>query len=208
VKLLTLHSKHRRDQVAAAGEEETLSLPGNVQRKRRGQSLVEMALLLPLLVLMLSVVIEAGLALNAWLRVNTAARDATRFALDAGRDSDIVSLVATKLMGIDFGSSKVISGSGNLDIFVIKGTTNSSGNISTWNVTHPYDGDGSGGIPTVTSATIRSRLGQQSGSDVTDIPFVICEVDFKYTPLLGSLIARNTKLPISSYAIVEQSPNN
>ena len=53
-------------------------------RKERGQSMVELALLLPLLVLMLSVIIEGGLAFNAWERVNTASRDATRFMLDRG----------------------------------------------------------------------------------------------------------------------------
>ncbi len=65
--------------------------------------MVEAALVLPLIVLFLSVVIEGGLALNAWIRVNTAARDATRFALDAARSQDVGSLVLTKLSGINFG---------------------------------------------------------------------------------------------------------
>src|SRR5438445_464265 len=100
--------------------------PGNAGRPSRGQSLVEMALILPLLILFLSVIIEGGLALNAWLRVNTAARDAARFALDAGPPNQVATLALTKLMGVDFGSSKEISGSVNIDVYVINGLTDSS----------------------------------------------------------------------------------
>lgn len=180
------------------------------ETRRRGQSLVEMALILPLLALFLSVVIEGGLALNAWIRVNTAARDATRFALDAGRPDGVTSLTLSKLAGIDFGSSREISGSGNLDVWIINGLTDASGNIPNdsahWKVTHSWDGDGMGGNPVVTRTAIQSRLATLG--DPGNIPFVITEVDFMYTPLLSYLIAPNARLPMSSYAIMEQQPNN
>lgn len=176
----------------------------------RGQSLVELALLLPLIIAFLSVVIEGGLAINAWIRVNSAARDATRFALDAGPPDQVATLALTKLMGVDFGSSREITGSGNIDVYIIKGLSDGSGNIPNdathWSVNHVYDGDNSGGSPTVTRAAIKTRIAQQG--DPADIPFVITEVDFRYTPLLATLIAPNTKLPISSYAIIQQQPNN
>jgi hypothetical protein len=206
---LSLSNRHRQ-QHAAAGAPQNATAPAGKAGARRGQSLVEAALILPLLVLFLSVVIEAGLALNAWIRVNTAARDATRFALDAGRPDAVGSLTLTKLAGIDFGSSKAISGSGNIDIYQISGLTDGSGNIPNdtthWNVNHSYDGDGSGGNPTVTRTTISNRI-KATGSP-GNIPFVIVEVDFKYTPLLATLIRPNTKLPMMSYAIIQQQPNN
>ncbi len=177
------------------------------RRKGRGQSMVELAMLLPLLVLMLSAIIEGGLAFNAWERVNSASRDATRFMLDRGSAGQTVTLVLNKLQGIDFGSSSAMTGSLNLDIFSVQGATNGSGNISTWTQTQIYNGNGSSGdAPNVTSASIQSKL--QSVGDATNISFVLVEVDFKYTPLLGTLIARNTQLPMSNYAIIQQVPNN
>src|SRR4051812_35023950 len=118
-------------------------------RTRRGQSTVELALVLPLIIILLSIVIEAGLALNAWIRVNTAARDATRFALDSGRPNDIASLVLNKLDGMD--TSKI-------DVYIISGTTDSTGNISdsSWNswINHRW-GARTGG-PNVKKSTIVS----------------------------------------------------
>src|SRR5437868_3327626 len=115
------------------------SAPRTLPLKRRGQSLVELALLLPLLVLLLSIVIEGGLAFTAWERLNSAARDATRFLLDRGSTGQTTSLVLHKLKGVDFGSSPNITGSLNLDIFAIQGATDPSGTIpndsSHWNQT-------------------------------------------------------------------------
>lgn len=68
--------------------------------RRRGQSTVEMALVLPLLIVLFSVIVEASLAFNSWMRVNTAARDSTRFLLDAGRVSDVTDIVRNKLTGL------------------------------------------------------------------------------------------------------------
>jgi len=50
------------------------------QKLRRGQSLVEFTLMLPVLLIMLSGVIEAGFMLNAYLDVIDAARETARFA--------------------------------------------------------------------------------------------------------------------------------
>lgn len=52
-------------------------------RRRRGQSLVEFSILLPLLLIMLSGLIEFGILLNYYLDVIDAAREAARWAADA-----------------------------------------------------------------------------------------------------------------------------
>src|SRR6188474_1265966 len=98
----------------------TSNLNIKTRKRKRGQSTVEMALVLPLIVVLLSIVIEAGLALNTWIRVNTAARDATRFALDAGRPGDIASLVLNKMEGFNTSSNV-------LDVYIITGTTSGGG---------------------------------------------------------------------------------
>ena len=166
---------------------------GPAHRRSRGQSTVEMALVLPLIVILLSIVIEAGLALNAWIRVSTAARDATRFALDAGRPNDIASLVLNKLDGMD---------QGQIDVYIVKGTTNSSGTITTWTVDHRW-GSRPGG-PNVQQATIQQKLVVPSQPTMNqNMSFTVVEVDFQYSPLLATLIARGLTLPMTSYAIVE-----
>jgi Flp pilus assembly protein TadG len=204
---------HRRQH--AAGDPENQETRAAAWRRdrgrtRRGQSLVEAALVLPLIVLFLSVIVEGGLALNAWIRVNTAARDATRFALDEATPDDVGSLVLTKLSGINFGTSKEMSSTTNIDIFQINGTTTITGDIPNdsthWSIS-PILVQGTD-TPRVSRTTIKNRLAQQSGSDTNSIPFVIVEVDFKYTPLLSNIIAPGAQLPMSSYAIIQQQPNN
>jgi hypothetical protein len=189
--------------------EHATTTAGGAKPRRRGQSLVELALLLPLLILLLSVVVEGGLAFNAWVRVNTAARDATRFALDQGRVGDTTNLVLFKLKGIDFGSSREVTGSVNIDIYRIQGSTNSSGTIPNdtdhWDPQHIYGVNSA--TPGVTRTAIETRL-RAGGADASSIDFIIVEVDFRYTPVLGSLITPGTKLPMTSYAIIQQEPNN
>lgn len=185
---------------------------GKREKRRRGQSMVELALLLPLLVLLLSIIVEGGLALNAWVRVNTAARDATRFALDQGRSGDVVSLVLYKLKGVDFGTSHEMTGSVNIDIWRIQGSTSVTGTIPNdtahWKPDQIYNGNGSGGdTVSVTRSMIETRF-QYSGGSAANIDFIIVEVDFKYTPALGSLITPGTKLSMSSYAVIQQEPSN
>jgi len=53
------------------------------KHRRRGQSLVEFAILLPVLLVMMSGVIEFGLLLNYYLDLIDAAREAARWASDA-----------------------------------------------------------------------------------------------------------------------------
>jgi hypothetical protein len=175
-------------------------------RRERGQSLVEVALVLPMLVVLLSIVIEGGLALNAWIRVNTAARDATRFAADAARPDEVASLVLNKLGGIDFGSSREFTRSMELDVYIIKGTTGVTSTITTWNVDHRWDGN-SGGVsetPVVQRSTIQTRLQSQGTTAARSIPFTIVEVQYNYTPLLATLFSGNAKLLMTSYALIQQ----
>lgn len=57
--------------------------PGHGRVKGRGQSLVEFTVLLPVLLIMISGLIEFGIMLNYYLDVIDAAREAARFASDA-----------------------------------------------------------------------------------------------------------------------------
>ena len=56
--------------------------------KERGQSLLEFALILPVLLLFIFVIVEAGRLFQGWLTVQNAARDAGRYALTGQFETD------------------------------------------------------------------------------------------------------------------------
>jgi hypothetical protein len=175
----------------------------NHRRKRenaRGQSMVEAALILPILLMILAVVLEGGMALNAWLRVQTAARDATRFALDAGRPPEITSLVHEKLVWMD---------QDQLNIYLIRGKTNDGGQIPPgtgneqfWDEDHLWGGRPTGA--TITPSAIQERLAMTGGGYNNDVPFVIVEVNYVYVPTFIRVLTGNARIPMTSYAIIHQ----
>lgn len=179
---------------------------GTRTHRRRGQATVELALTMPLLALLLAVVIDGGLAFNSWMRVTTAARDATRFAMDAGRPVQVKDLVMSKLPGLD---------ASQVNVYIINGTTDANGDIpcsaasltantcTYWKVSYKY-GPGTLTGHSVEPAEIRERLrvaGDASADD--DVPFTLVEVDYVYSSFLGKLIGQAT-IPMTSYAIVQQ----
>lgn len=169
-------------------------------RQPLGQGLVELALVLPILLFLIGIILEGGLALNAWMRVNNAARDGTRFALDAGRDADLRDLVLDRVSGLD---------QGKLDIYVIRSGTDNGGQIGSnpnqWNnsqVSHVW-GSRSGG-PSVTPRTIQQGLNSSNASANANILFTIVEVDYIYTPFFITLVTGGADIPMTSYALVQQ----
>ena len=74
------------------------SRSGRKRRGERGQSLVELAITLPFLLLLLVGVAEVGNALNAYLTVVDAGRDGARLgSKGAASDDDIKNLVVTEM---------------------------------------------------------------------------------------------------------------
>jgi Flp pilus assembly protein TadG len=69
--------------------------------KRKGQSIVEFALLVPVLVLILIAIIEFGLLFNAYFVIQTSARDAARQLSIGASDADIQTLVVNQAVGLD-----------------------------------------------------------------------------------------------------------
>lgn len=175
----------------------------STHRSHKGQSMVEVALVLPLLVLILAIVIEAGLALNAWTRVNTAARDSTRFVVDAGSTDDANTLVVDKLRGIDFGSDRGAA-SVNLNVYVITGTTTALGTLPStspnWNVHHYGSGPAT---PNITASVVQQRLSTQGADATKCVIFALVEVDYVYTPIVGTIANNGALIPMSSYAIAQ-----
>lgn len=175
-----------------------------VARKKRGQTMVELSLTLPILMILMSIVVEGGLALNAWLRVNTAARDATRFALDSGRPVDTASLVNQKLQGVDFGSGGSSTPSSKVDVFIVTARTNGSGQITNWTVAHQYDGNSDNNSIRLQQSTIQARLDSQGLNASQNVNLILVEVDYVYTPIIGTLLASGASIPMTSYAMAQK----
>jgi hypothetical protein len=62
-------------------------------RNEKGQSLVEFAILLPLLLLVLMGILEFGLILNSYLTINNSAREGARLGIVAGSNIEINALI-------------------------------------------------------------------------------------------------------------------
>jgi hypothetical protein len=107
--------------------------PQNIseKRKQRGQSLVETALILPVILILLAGVVEVSNLLITKQRIETAASAAARFAADGGRSVHLVALNSvTQTLDLS---------NGLWDIWVIEGEVNDQGNdFDVWNVEHVY----------------------------------------------------------------------
>jgi len=62
-------------------------------RNEKGQSLVEFAILLPVLLLLLMGILEFGLMLNSYLTINNSAREGARLGIVAGSNIEIKQLI-------------------------------------------------------------------------------------------------------------------
>ena len=60
-----------------------------ILRNKKGQSLVEFAILLPILLLLLMGILEFGIMLNSYLTIHNATREGARLGIVAGSDIEI-----------------------------------------------------------------------------------------------------------------------
>lgn len=67
----------------------------NILKNEKGQSIVEFALLLPILILIIMAIIEFGLLLNSYLALNNASREGARIGVVGGTDAQIKSAILT-----------------------------------------------------------------------------------------------------------------
>jgi TadE-like protein len=90
-------------------------------RREDGQSLVEFALVAPVLLLLVTGIMEFGLMFNQYLSLTDAARTGARaLALDAGQSGDVCQTEESKLEGqanptLDLGPGNFVSPGGGTD---------------------------------------------------------------------------------------------
>ncbi|MBC8061262.1 MAG: pilus assembly protein [Clostridiaceae bacterium] len=65
----------------------------NIIKNEKGQSLVEFAIILPILLLLLFGIAEFGIMLNSYLTIQNVAREGSRLGIVGGSDVEIISLI-------------------------------------------------------------------------------------------------------------------
>lgn len=74
-----------------------------VLKRRRGQAIVEFALVLPIFILILVGIMEFGLVFHQYLVVTSASREGARVAALGGTDADVVTMVNNATASINRG---------------------------------------------------------------------------------------------------------
>ena len=93
----------------------------NHKRSQRGQSLVEVALFLPIFILLLAGLVEVSQLLITQNRISSAARAGTRFASNGGENIGVVDVVLNTV-------TQTLETDNTLwDLWVIHGTVNENG---------------------------------------------------------------------------------
>ncbi len=87
-----------------------------LKRFQKGQSLVEMAFALPVLLLLMVGIVELGYALNAYVQTVNAAREGARFGSMGGRNNDITSIVQGATSGLI--QYNDVADVGNSDLYI------------------------------------------------------------------------------------------
>ncbi len=75
-----------------------------VLRKKRGQAMVEFALVLPIFILLLMGIMEFGLLFHQYLVVTSASREGARAAAVGGTDAEIMAVTSFAAASIDKGN--------------------------------------------------------------------------------------------------------
>ncbi len=107
--------------------------PTSIHKRQFGQSLVEVALFLPILVILIAGVVEVSQLVITQNRVSNAARVAARYGANGGEDEGILNT------GLNSITQTLVITDTDWDIWVIRGTINdSSDGFSDWEFSHVY----------------------------------------------------------------------
>jgi len=160
----------------------------------RGQGLVEMALILPFLLVLVIGIVELGIALNRQLTVVNAAREGARFGATGATPSDIYAetLLATSQM-FDFTETNAV-------VVVIHAETNEAGDgFEEWTEKiYPEDST----VPHVTPDEVLAELTAEG--DPANIKLVAVDVEYDHQSLLGLPFvgALAGQIPIGSWTVM------
>lgn len=142
------------------------------EREERGQSLVEVAIFLPIVLIILVGIVEVSHALTTYLVIANAVQEGARFGAVGGKDADITTVILT--------STKLDLTPERADIYVIRARLNQAGEVEKWEEKHTYgDGPDTSGL---TAEKIKESLGT---GGPTDVGLLVTVFDYNLQSLLG-----------------------
>jgi len=162
------------------------------ERGERGQSLVEIALFLPILLIILVGIVEVSHALTAYLVIANAAREGARFGAAGGKEEDITTVILT--------STRLDVTAERADIYVIRARLNAAGEVEKWKEIHTYgDGPETSGL---TAEGVKEWLG--SGGGPAGVELLVTVFDYDLQPLLGLpvLSAFSERISLRAHAVM------
>jgi hypothetical protein len=153
------------------------------EQKQRGQSLVEVALFLPILIIIIAGVVEVSQLLITQNRVNTASRAAARFGANGGENEGIRRVIMNNVtQTLDLNEAL-------WDIWVLRGQINDDGNnIEDWEFEHVYGISNTVRFDAVDENTLRQRVIDELGVDgrsTANLRFVGTYVQHDVDTILG-----------------------
>ena len=157
----------------------------HTQPKNKGQSVVEMAIMMPILVVIVVGLVEIGAILFSQMTVTNAAREGTRFGVAGGNDHDIT-LVAQEALSVTLNYN-----GNNANLYIFRGKTGADGHFDTstsdldaesyWYVHQTISGTTSIASSKLISPTkIESELGYMPDTEV-----LIVQAFYDHKSLLG-----------------------
>lgn len=162
--------------------------------KERGQGLVEMALILPFLLVLIVGIVEVGAALNRQLVVVNAAREGARFGAVGATPDDIHGVVLSSALQLDFTEGDTV-------IVVIQAEVDEDGAaFDEWEVTSYPEG---AIIPHVTPEGVLADLRGGGG-----VGLVIVDIEYDHRSILGFpfVSALADRIPVGSWTVMRLEP--
>jgi len=162
-----------------------------------GQSFLELAVLAPVLLILLIGVVEMGYGLYSYLLVMRASDEGARLAADGADDANATQTTVLTVRGLPITST---SGLSKLDVYVIRGQTNGSGTITTWNANHTWSSPNA--TTPVSAAALQSAL-VPGGAQAANMKIAVVQVFYRHQPLFGFNVGPFAQgIPMSSYSVV------
>ncbi len=179
---------------------------------KRGQSLVEMAIMLPILLIILVGIVELGFALANQMTVTTAAREGARYGARFGPTNDTAVNDAILKVVTNTTSSLFSMDQAHADVIVIRAKTDGSGNIgsstdfnadSYWVQDVLQDSPNIGGN-IVTPAQIAQDLEHEP-----NLAVIIVQSFYDHRSVMGiPLVAvLSDRIPIGTYTVMRIEPS-
>ena len=162
------------------------------EREERGQSLVEVAIFLPLVLIILVGIVEVSHALTVYLVIANAAREGARFGAAGGKEEGVTTVILT--------STKLDVTAERADIYVIRARLNAAGEVEKWKETHTYgDGPQTSGL---TAEEIKEWMGAGGGPTSVELLGTVFDYDLKSLLGLPGLSALSERISLRAHSVM------